>query len=152
MTEVALGVWPRWFNETSLSLHTLPHGSPGSPGPRGPQDMTEETPAPVKSEMMSPKTAPSSSPVQALSSPLASPKSPMSQRTSFPGDSPSHTFTPPPQGYPHYPPASLAGLLPLAGSPLASSPLKPTDSLMNRHCSDLIRSLAAKYNNNNPNE
>ncbi|CAL4147971.1 unnamed protein product [Meganyctiphanes norvegica] len=86
----------------------------------------------------------------ATPSPSASPssdKSPGSHRTrtpSFPGTPPHPSFTPPggmPPGF---------GMSPLTAPGPAA--LKQMESLMNRNCSDLMRSLAAKYNNTNPNE
>ena len=110
----------------------------------------------VKSERLSPdrgSDAPATT--HATPSPSVSPKSPASHRTrtpSFQGTPPNPAFTPPAaitSAYDRFSPASLGGVGSLSGGPGA---MKQMESLMNRNCSDLMRSLAAKYNNTNPNE
>ncbi|XP_071545846.1 uncharacterized protein [Panulirus ornatus] len=117
-----------------------------------PSDSTND----VKSERLSPdpgSDAPNAA--HATPSPSVSPKSPASHRTrtpSFPGTPPNPAFTPPaalPSAYDRFSPASLSGVGGLPGGPGA---IKQMESLMTRNCSDLMRSLAAKYNNSNPNE
>ncbi|XP_071545847.1 uncharacterized protein [Panulirus ornatus] len=117
-----------------------------------PSDSTND----VKSERLSPdpgSDAPNAA--HATPSPSVSPKSPASHRTrtpSFPGTPPNPAFTPPaalPSAYDRFSPASLSGVGGLPGGPGA---IKQMESLMTRNCSDLMRSLAAKYNNSNPND
>ncbi|XP_050730988.1 nascent polypeptide-associated complex subunit alpha, muscle-specific form-like isoform X1 [Eriocheir sinensis] len=119
---------------------------------RMPSDSTND----VKSERLSPdpgSDAPATT--HATPSPSVSPKSPASHRTrtpSFPGTPPNPAFTPPAAittAYDRFSPASLGGVGGLPGGPGA---IKQMESLMNRNCSDLMRSLAAKYNHSNPND
>ncbi|XP_042872345.1 nascent polypeptide-associated complex subunit alpha, muscle-specific form-like isoform X2 [Penaeus japonicus] len=125
-------------------------------GIRADDKMPSESTNDVKSERLSPdpgSDAPTTA--HATPSPSVSPKSPASHRTrtpSFPGTPPNPAFTPPsaiPTAYDRFSPAALGGVGALPGGPGA---IKPMESLMNRNCSDLIRSLAAKYNNSNPND
>ena len=87
--------------------------------------------------------------------PSHSPKSPASHRTrtpSFPGTPPNPAFTPPTNlhpGYDRFSPAALSGM---TGLPGGTGPMKQMENFMNRNCSELMRSLAARYNNSNPNE
>ncbi|XP_045622871.2 LOW QUALITY PROTEIN: uncharacterized protein [Procambarus clarkii] len=127
-------------------------------GLRGAEDkMPSDSSSDVKSERLSPdpgSDAPAHA-AHATPSPSVSPKSPASHRTrtpSFPGTPPNPAFTPPaaiPSAYDRFSPAPLGGVGGLPGGPGA---IKQMESLMNRNCSDLMRSLAAKYNNSNPND
>ncbi|KAK3875651.1 hypothetical protein Pcinc_019481 [Petrolisthes cinctipes] len=125
-------------------------------GARTEDRMPSDSSNDVKSERLSPdpgSDAPGTT--HATPSPSVSPKSPASHRTrtpSFPGTPPNPAFTPPaaiPTAYDRFSPASLGGVGGLPGGPGA---IKQMESLMNRNCSDLMRSLAAKYNNSNPND
>ena len=116
----------------------------------------------VKCERLSPETGHNNDTQQNSTSthgtspsPSASPKSPASHRTrtpSFPGTPPNPAFTPPTSihpGYDRFSPAALSGMTGLPGS---TGAIKQMESFMNRNCSELMRSLAARYNNSNPNE
>ncbi|CAL4062345.1 unnamed protein product [Meganyctiphanes norvegica] len=122
----------------------------------------------VKSERLSPDPGSDSQNVTTTvvnscttPSPSTSPKSDKSQSShrtrtpSFPGTPPYPPFTPPgglPPGFERFSPAdALGGMGPHPGGPPPGA-LKQMESLMNRNCSDLMRSLAAKYNNTNPND
>ncbi|CAL4157753.1 unnamed protein product [Meganyctiphanes norvegica] len=113
----------------------------------------------VKSERLSPNPSDQEVPTTTTiltsngnPSPSTSPTSPTSDRMCMPSvtGTPPHS-SPTPPGYGHFPPAAAAlsgmGVARAAGSP---PHLKQMDSLLNRNCSDLMRSLAAKYNNNAP--
>ncbi|CAL4195730.1 unnamed protein product, partial [Meganyctiphanes norvegica] len=124
-----------------------------------PAKMTSDSVRNVKSERLSPypsgqgvpttTSTPSSTP-----SPSTSPKSPTSTRMStqsFLGMSTNPSPTP--LGYENLGPASVAPGGMVGGLPVAPPPhFKQMDSLLNRNYSELMRSLAAKYNNNAPND
>ncbi|CAL4149001.1 unnamed protein product [Meganyctiphanes norvegica] len=113
--------------------------------------MTSDSTREVKSERLSPYPSSQELPTTTTTtprgtpSPPTSPKSPTSARIRTPstiGTPPHPSLTPP--SYEHV--AAFGGM---AGG-LATGPpphLKHMDSLLNRNCSDLMRSLAAKYNN-----
>ncbi|CAL4076759.1 unnamed protein product [Meganyctiphanes norvegica] len=123
-----------------------------------PARVTSGSPRDVKSERLSPdpsgQEVPTTTTPNGTPSPSTSPKSPTSARTNTPtitGTPPHASLTPP--GYDHVNSAakSLGGMP--SGMSVGPPPhLKQMDSLLNRNCSDLMRSLAAKYNNNAPND
>ncbi|XP_068215497.1 uncharacterized protein [Palaemon carinicauda] len=128
-------------------------------GIRPEEKMHSDSTNDVKSERLSPdpgSDAPTAA--HATPSPSVSPKSPASHRTrtpSFPGTPPNPAFTPPaalPAAYDRFSPAALGGVGGVGGLPGGPGAIKQMESLMNRNCSDLMRSLAAKYNNSNPND
>ncbi|CAL4154164.1 unnamed protein product [Meganyctiphanes norvegica] len=142
----------------------LPNGVPREEHPRDSSESKND----VKSERLSPDPGSDSHNVtttvvtsRTTPSPSTSPKSdksPASHRTrtpSFPGTPPHPAFTPPgglPPGFERFSPAAaLGGMGPFPGGPPPGA-IKQMESLMNRNCSDLMRSLAAKYNNTNPND
>ncbi|CAL4067955.1 unnamed protein product, partial [Meganyctiphanes norvegica] len=111
----------------------------------------------VKSERLSPDPGSDSQNVtttvatsRASLSPPTPPKSDKSP-ASYPTLTPSFPGTPP-YGFERFSPAAtLGGMGPFPRGPPPGT-LKQMESLMNRNCSDLMRSLAAKYNNTNPND
>lgn len=110
-----------------------------------------------KTERISPDPGNEGGMAHVSSSPSTSPKSPASHRTrtsSFSGTPPHPAFTPPtttlPPPYDRFSPVSLGAVGSLPGAGAGAT--KQMESLVARNCSDLMRSLAAKYNNSNPNE
>ncbi|RXG70530.1 Sterile alpha motif domain-containing protein 11 [Armadillidium vulgare] len=88
--------------------------------------------------------------------PSTSPKSPASHRTrtpSFAGTPPNPTFTPPTTAlhspYDRFSPAALGAM---GGLPGTHGPMKQMETIMTKNCSELMRSLAAKYNYRHPND
>lgn len=166
-------VWPRWcYSNTqqnfkgkpsesdiarnlALNNNTIMSKSPDNKIQNEEQSkMTPDSGKDVKSERLSPDPSSGQQEVPTTTtsprgtpSPSSSPKCPTPARTKTPsvtGGTPPRPSQSPP-GY-----EALGGLGGSVG--VGPSPhLKQMDSLLNRNCSDLMRSLAAKYNNNTPN-